>query len=104
DLVRALMRERLPVELRLQRLSPDELDAMLRAIFTLNRPTRREFLDLLYPLTEGNPFFVEEVLRSLIGAGDILVADDGWDRKPVGELRVPRSVDDAVQRRTAQLS
>ncbi|HEY3062410.1 MAG TPA: BREX system ATP-binding domain-containing protein [Chloroflexota bacterium] len=103
-LLTSLDRERLAVELRLQQLSLDELDAMLRAIFRLERPTRREFLDLLHAQTEGNPFFVEEVLRALIGVGDIFVEDGSWDRKPVGELRVPRSVDDAVQRRTAQLS
>ncbi len=103
-LLTALDRKRLAVELRLQHLSLDELDSMLRAIFGLERPTRREFLDLLHALTEGNPFFVEEVLRALVGVGDIFVEDGSWDRKPVGELRVPRSVDDAVQRRTAQLS
>lgn len=103
-LLTAFDRERLAVELRPRRLSRDELDSMLRAIFVLTRPARSEFLDLLYGLTEGNPFFVEEVLRALVGAGDIFMADGAWDRKPIAELRVPRSVEDAVQRRTAQLS
>jgi DNA-binding CsgD family transcriptional regulator len=102
-LLTALDRERLSVELRLQRLTLDELEAMLSAIFELGRPRRTEFLDLIYGLTEGNPFFVEEVLRALIGAGDIFQRDGAWTRKPIAELRVPRSVDDAVQRRTAQL-
>src|SRR4029453_14663025 len=95
-------RERLAVQLEVQRLLPDELDALMRAIF--HRPSRGEFLDLLYGLTDGNPFFAEEVLRALVGAGDLLVQDGGGERKPIGELRVPRSVDDAVQRRLAQLS
>jgi predicted ATPase len=102
-LLAGLDRERLSVELRLDRLSPAELGAMLRAIFRQPRPGRTEFLDLLHALTEGNPFFVEEVLRSLVGSGDIFLQDGTWNRKPIGELRVPRSVDDAVQRRTAQL-
>jgi DNA-binding NarL/FixJ family response regulator len=103
-LLTALDRERLSVELRLQRLTLAELDAMLHAIFEATRPGRAEFVDLLYGLTEGNPFFIEEVLRALVGAGDIFLEDGGWNRKPVSELRVPRSVDDAVQRRSAQLS
>lgn len=103
-LLTAFDRERLTVELRVQRLTRDELDAMLRAIFGLARATRSEFLDLLYGLTEGNPFFVEEVLRALVGAGDIFVHDGAWDRKPIADLRVPRSVEDAVQRRTILLS
>jgi DNA-binding CsgD family transcriptional regulator/predicted negative regulator of RcsB-dependent stress response len=47
---------------------------------------------------------VEEVLRALVGAGDIFLHAGTWDRKPIAELRVPRSVDDAVQRRTVVLS
>ena len=103
-LLTALDRQRLSVELRLQRLSRSNLDAMLRAIFHRTRPSRGEFLDLLYGLTEGNPFFIEEVLRALVGAGDIFVQDGTWERKPIADLRVPRSVEDAVQRRTAQLT
>jgi DNA-binding NarL/FixJ family response regulator len=103
-LLTALDRERLSVELRLERLSVDELDTMLGAIFQSARAGRTEFHEMLYGLTEGNPFFVEEVLRSLVGAGDIFQRNGAWTRKPLDELRVPRSVDDAVRRRSAQLS
>jgi DNA-binding CsgD family transcriptional regulator/tetratricopeptide (TPR) repeat protein len=104
-LLTSLDRERLSIELHLSRLSRDQLDAMLTAIFQQPRPGRSEFLELLHGLTEGNPFFVEEVLRALVSAGDIFhEAGGGWNRKPLDELRVPRSVDDAVRRRTAQLS
>jgi DNA-binding CsgD family transcriptional regulator len=103
-LLTALDRERLGVEVRLQRLSAAQLDAMLGAIFQQTRPGRAEFLDLLHTLTDGNPFFVEEVLRALVSAGDIFREGGSWNRKPLDELRVPRSVDDAVRRRTAQLS
>jgi predicted ATPase/DNA-binding CsgD family transcriptional regulator len=99
-----LDRERLAHEMILARLSRDEVDAMIRAIFELDRPVRTEFLDTIYPLTEGNPFFVEEVLKSLIVAGDIYLTSEGWDRKPVNELRIPRSVQGAVQQRLAQLT
>ena len=42
-------------------LTRDEVEAMLRAIFALP-PTRLELPDLISTLTEGNPFFVEELL------------------------------------------
>jgi DNA-binding CsgD family transcriptional regulator/tetratricopeptide (TPR) repeat protein len=103
-LLTTLDRERLGVELRLQRLSSQQLDLMLGAIFQQKRPGRAEFLELLHELTEGNPFFVEEVLRALVSAGDIFLDGGSWNRKPLDELHVPRSVDDAVRRRTAQLS
>ena len=99
-----LDRERLAEEILLARLGRVEVDAMIRAIFALDRPIRAEFLDAIYALTEGNPFFVEEVLKSLIAAGDIYWTSQGWDRKPVSDLSIPRSVLGAVHQRIAQLT
>jgi len=99
-----LDRERLATELALNRLGKAEVDAMIQAIFELGRPTYAEFLEPVYALTDGNPFFLEEVLKSLMAVGDIFYADGRWTRKPMSEVRIPRSVQDAVQRRVAQLS
>jgi predicted ATPase len=99
-----LDRERLTQETPLAHLAQDEVDAMLRAIFVLPRSARVELADPIYTLTEGNPFFVEETLKSLIAAGDIFYANGRWERKPLGELHIPRSVQDAVQQRTDLLS
>jgi DNA-binding CsgD family transcriptional regulator/tetratricopeptide (TPR) repeat protein len=77
---------------------------MLRAIFASPRSLGLELPDSLYGLTEGNPFFVEEVLKSLIAAGEIFYANGRWERKELRELHIPRSVQDAVQQRTERLS
>jgi DNA-binding CsgD family transcriptional regulator len=100
----ALEREQRPLELALPRLTPPEVDALLRAIFALGRPVRSDFLEALCKLTDGNPFFIEEVLKALIASGDLFYSDGVWDRKPMSELRIPRSVQDAVQRRVEQLT
>src|SRR5258708_16365547 len=63
-----------------------------------------ELLETITTLTEGNPFFVEEILTSLITTGDIFYNHGNWERKPLHELHIPRSIKDAVQQRTAQLS
>jgi DNA-binding CsgD family transcriptional regulator/Flp pilus assembly protein TadD len=99
-----LDREHLATEIALTRMTRAETEAMLRAIFDLKRPVRAEFLDAIYTLTEGTPFFVEEILKALMVAGEIFYADGVWDRKPIGELHIPRSVHDAVHRRSARLS
>jgi predicted ATPase/DNA-binding CsgD family transcriptional regulator len=99
-----LDRERLVEEIALAPFTGKEVDEMLRAIFSFPRSARLDLPDLIYPLTEGNPFFVEELLKSLIVAGDIFYANGFWDRKPLGELHIPRSVQDAVQERTDRLS
>lgn len=77
-----LDRERLATELALPRLEPAEADAMLRAIFDQPHPIRADFLHALYDLTDGNPFFIEEVIRSLVASGDIFQArGDGSARR-----------------------
>src|SRR5215469_5263420 len=98
-----LDRERLSQERSLARLTRDEVGAMLQAIFALPHFPRLELPDLLYTLTEGNPFYVEEVLSSLIAAGDIFYTDGHWECKELHELSIPRSVQDAVQQRTDRL-
>jgi tetratricopeptide (TPR) repeat protein len=98
-------RQRLAAELVLGRLTQAEVDVMLRVILDLQRPVRREFLETIYQVTEGNPFFVEEVLKSLVAAGRVKgEAHLEWDRQPVEQLAIPRTIQDAVRRRAAQLS
>src|SRR5262249_44725494 len=99
-----LDRERLAQEFVLTALSRSEVDAMLRAIFDLQRPMHSETLDALYGLTDGNPFFLEEILKSLITAGGVVSAHEMWERQPLHELPIPRSVQGAVQQRLDHLS
>ena len=98
-----LERERAATELTLAPLSAEETAAMIRAIFEQPQPVRRAFVEAVYSLTDGNPFFVEEILKSLVASGEIFFADGAWDRKPLAQLRLPRTIRDAVQQRTARL-
>jgi tetratricopeptide (TPR) repeat protein len=106
-----LDRERLAHEIRLMPLARNEVDTMLSAIFEerhtsfdMRRFMHGELLDALYTLTEGNPFFVEETLSSLIAAGDIFYVQGYWNRKSGSGVSIPQSVQDAVQRRIARVS
>ncbi|HEY6408508.1 MAG TPA: AAA family ATPase [Ktedonobacteraceae bacterium] len=106
-----LDRERLAQEFALAPLTRSDMSAMLHAIFDLRRSVfmvppfvQGELLDAVYTLTEGNPFIIEELLKSLIEAGDIFYEQGRWKRKPLSELHIPRSVQDAVQQRTDHLS
>jgi predicted ATPase len=103
-LLAALDRERLAVEIRLARLTKPQTEAMVRAIFTLPRPVQEDFLDALYSLTEGNPFFIEEILKSCVATGDIFQVGGQWGRKLLSELHIPRSVQVAVRQRIEQLT
>ncbi|MGH8972161.1 MAG: AAA family ATPase [Acidimicrobiia bacterium] len=59
----------------------------------------------VYEETEGNPFFVREVVRHLTETGAIQRRAGRWTtRLPVEELGIPESVRDVVGRRLSRLS
>jgi predicted ATPase/class 3 adenylate cyclase/DNA-binding SARP family transcriptional activator len=67
-----------------------------------------EFLALariIHSETEGNPFFVREVIRHLTETGGIEQRDGRWGtRLPVDELIVPEGIREVVGRRLGRLS
>lgn len=91
-------------ELVLNPLSLNNVSEMLQTIFKLTHSPRAEFLDALYTFTEGNPFFIEEVLKSLITRGAIYQEHHEWVLKPMREFQIPRTVHVALQQRLSQLS
>ncbi len=56
--------------------------------------------------TEGNPFFIREVLRHLVEEGQIRQGSDGrWSSElPAEELGIPEGVRQVIRRRLARLS
>ena len=100
-----LDRERLAVELHLGPLARDEVAAMLRAIFGDGRQVPAELLDAVWALSEGNPLYVEELLKGLVEAGTE-PRGEGRRARVDGPAawRIPRSLRAAVQERVARLS
>src|SRR6266480_6653788 len=97
-------RERLAQELTLVKLKQNDVEAMLNAIFHKQYPIHRDLLDSLYTLTEGNPFFIEEILKSLIATGELVFTNGKWVGRSSHEVRIPRNIQDAVQQRIKRLS
>jgi DNA-binding NarL/FixJ family response regulator len=94
----ALDRQRLATELPLQRLNPRDVGAMARALRAEGTWAHAgAFPDALHALTDGNPFFIEEVLTTLQG-------DQTLDPLDLNPARIPRSVHDAVRRRARRLT
>jgi predicted ATPase/DNA-binding CsgD family transcriptional regulator len=104
-----LDRERLAHEFTLQPFTHSEAEAMLRAIFARRQTASSDLLERVYALSDGNPFFIEEVLKSLQITGEVAGADDAGERSassgaPSRRPPIPRSVQDAVYQRTRRLS
>lgn len=98
-----LNRERLAQEFRLAHLSRAEVSAMLRTMLGKEQEVDADLLDTLFTRSEGNPFFVEELLTSLMSGGELVCVDGTWKRT-AQRVFVPRSVQEVVQQRTAHLS
>jgi len=96
-------RERLAVRVSLARLPRAATAELLCALFGVERISD-ELVDALYKETEGNPFFVEEVIKALIEQGEIYREGDAWSRKATSELSIPQSVKEAIGRRLTRLS
>lgn len=99
----ALDREHLATEIVLPPLDRAAVAEMIRVILGLTGSAPGDLVERIYALTEGNPFFVEETLSSLVAQGEIDYAGGRWQRKPARELNIARSVQDAVRRRTDQV-
>ena len=96
-------RERLATRVALGRLSAEETGAMLAALLG-EANTSPELGEAIHRETDGNPFFIEEVVKSLIERGEIFRVEGGWDRKGIAELTIPQSIKEAIGRRLDRLS
>ncbi len=96
-----LNRERLASRLKLSRFGKDETRDLLAAIF--QEEITPEFLEGIYDETEGNPFFIEELCKSLVEEGKLYYEDGRWHRPDMVNLDLPQSVRVAIQSRLAKL-
>lgn len=61
-------------------------------------------VELLYRRTDGNPFFVRELVRTLVERGDLYRQNGRWQERSSGDLAVPERVRAVVEQRLARLT
>jgi DNA-binding SARP family transcriptional activator len=98
-----LQRNHLAQRLNLGRLNPDHVAQLCAhlldaSVYSSNIPTA------VHELTEGNPFFVRELVLSLLRTGKIERRDDVWQLLPEAMSIVPSSVQEIIGTRLGQLS
>lgn len=111
DLIRALRREGGSGSLMLQPLAGDTVQALVEALSGLGEaavgPTRT-----LYAESEGNPFFLLELIRHLEETGQLVQRDGRWSGPWIEAIKagrrpaflLPDSVREAIQARLDRLS
>ena len=90
-------------EITLSRLTRDEVKQWLEAAFH-HQQVGREFLAFLYRHTEGDPFFISQLLRALVEEGAIWHNGSRWEWSPVSELRLPTGRRALIAQRVSRFS
>jgi AAA ATPase-like protein/adenylate/guanylate cyclase family protein len=98
-----LRRERIVERVSLGGLTEPDIAALLADAAGHAPPDA--FVRVIHEETEGNPFFIEEIIRHLIESETIVHRDGRWtsDRR-VEDMGIPEGVREAVGRRLARLS
>ena len=97
-----LNRERLLQSAQLKRISFDDTSEMIKRILAQD-DVSREFCELVYEKTRGNPFFAEEVIRSLKEEEVIYCGENKWVIKDVSKIEFPKTVKSVIKARIARL-
>ena len=103
-----LRRERLYQRMLLRGLSESEVKGLIEAISQqkMAEGSDAALVDAILRETEGNPFFIEEVLRHLVESGASYRRAGRWvtDAKSIADLGIPEGMRDVIGRRLSRLS
>jgi regulation of enolase protein 1 (concanavalin A-like superfamily) len=98
----SMNRERQYQRLLLRRL-PESAVAQMVVALLADPSGPPEFIAALYRETEGNPFYIQEVVKHLVEDGAIYREENRWQIKPLGEFSVPQSIKVTIGRRLQRL-
>jgi len=103
ELERSLQSQGVAEALSLPPLTREEASILLKKAFGVEEEVAREFTNRLHEWTQGNPFFLEQTLESLVRSGRLYQKGGTWLGWEVQELELPPTVRDAMAVRLAQI-
>lgn len=96
-----LNRQRIAHQISLTRFTHEYVAQLL--IAHLRGPVSRDLSQLIYSRTAGNPFFVEEIIRSLIDQGLLEKSEQGWTVRDIQQVDIPSSIRALIKQRVSRL-
>ena len=103
EIMHRMQRENLFTKVTLDRLKNSEVAKMIRYIFDVEK-IPKGFIEQIFATTEGNPYFIEEVLRSFKEERIVDLEDPKWFKKmDTSKLRIPQTIKDVIIRRINRL-
>lgn len=98
-----LGREDLVERIAVSRLDPENTAELVAATLGDSRVST-DVTQLVYGPTEGNPFFAQQILRSLVERGDVYLEHGTWASREPEEIDVPDTVRGVIVQRLSRLS
>jgi class 3 adenylate cyclase/tetratricopeptide (TPR) repeat protein len=90
-------------EMRLQDLSPTEAQGMVESLLK-TEAIPAELRNFIQRKAEGNPFYLEEVINSLIETETLIEKDNTWVlTRPLAEIDIPSNVQGVISARLDRL-
>lgn len=90
-------------EMKLNPLEARAVGEMLGSMLGAGEPPQA-FVDRIARETDGNPFFVEELMRALVEHGALQLTADSWEvKQEVSKIEIPQTVAEVFRRRAAML-
>ncbi len=90
--------------LRIEPLTREQVTELLCRTFAVDPTVVKEFSALLYGWTRGNPFFLEEVVKSLVSSGRLSNETGAWVGWDADDFGLPGTIRDAVLTRLGTFS
>ena len=100
-LLNALYRERLGEKFGVNRLGRDDVTGIMALI--LNGEATPALVQAIFDATEGNPFFVQEVIQSLLSEKLLERENDVWHLPPGVKLPIPSRLTELLMDRVESL-
>jgi class 3 adenylate cyclase/tetratricopeptide (TPR) repeat protein len=90
-------------EMELRDLSPSETEDMIESLLkTTDIPS--ELKTFVSERAEGNPFYLEELINSLVEFGNLSPHESGWRlTKPISDLSIPSTIQGVISARVDRL-
>lgn len=103
-LIPLLVREAKVIRIELRPLPDDDVWALVKGRYALPSADITRLVTYLQARAQGNPLFIEELLRDLEGDGALTRSGDGWTLGDLSEARVPALLRQMIERRFAHIS
>lgn len=99
-----LLRESHVGRIELQSLDGQAISQWIETIYRLAKPDQSRLVEQVLRLSDGNPFFAGELLRTFEDHGVLHATDRGWDLGDIDQFNVPLLLQQVIETRLQRLT